>query len=450
MIGMLGLIASLLLLMYLTMKGINIIIAAIISAVVVALTGGLNLETALTEHYMTGFTKYFYSWFLIFLLGAIFGKIMQVTKAADSIANWVKDTLGPSRAVFAVVAAAAIMTYGGVSLFVVGFAVYPIAVSLFRVANLPHRFIPAALVFGSISFTMTAPGSPEIQNLIPTEFFGTKPTAGGIIGVLMALLIMVVGGLLLSRMVKKAVQNGEVFSLPNQPPSAANESAAALDAELAMQRPDAVSAGKDYPHVIMAILPLAAVIAILNTAANFTSSTAAALISLSSGIILACLLMIKYLVGFWEALAKGAQDALVAAANTCAVVGFGSVAAQVAAFGTFVDALVNIPGPPLMGLAIAVTLICGITGSASGGLGIALPILAPMYMAQGLDPGAMHRISALASGGLDSLPHNGYVVTTIRAICGETHKRSYWPIFILSVAMPTAVLILAVILYSIF
>ncbi|CAM3563878.1 GntP family permease [Aeromicrobium ponti] len=450
MIGMLGLIASLLLLMYLTMKGVNIIIAAIISAVVVALTGGLNLETALTEHYMTGFTKYFYSWFLIFLLGAIFGKIMQVTKAADSIANWVKDTLGPSRAVFAVVAAAAIMTYGGVSLFVVGFAVYPIAVSLFRVANLPHRFIPAALVFGSISFTMTAPGSPEIQNLIPTEFFGTKPTAGGMIGVLMALLIMVVGGLLLSRMVKKAVQNGEVFSLPNQMSSAANESAAALEAEVAMQRPDAAPAGKDYPHVIMAILPLAVVIAILNTAANFTSSTAAALISLSSGIILACVLMIKYLIGFWEALAKGAQDALVAAANTCAVVGFGSVAAQVAAFGTFVDALVNIPGPPLMGLAIAVTLICGITGSASGGLGIALPILAPMYMSQGLDPGSMHRISALASGGLDSLPHNGYVVTTIRAICGETHKRSYWPIFILSVAMPTAVLILAVVLYSIF
>ncbi len=450
MIGMLGLIASLLLLMYLTMKGINIIIAAIISAVVVALAGGLNLETALTEHYMTGFTNYFYSWFLIFLLGATFGKIMQVTKAADSIANWVKDTLGPSRAVFAVVAAAAVMTYGGVSLFVVGFAVYPIAVSLFKVANLPHRFIPAALVFGSISFTMTAPGSPEIQNLIPTEFFGTKPTAGGVIGVLMALLIMVTGGILLSRMVKKAVQNGEVFSLPNQPSSAANETAAALEGEVAMQKPDAAPAGKEYPHVILAILPLAAVIAILNTAANFTSSTAAALISLTSGIVLACVLMIKYLVGFWEALAKGAQDALVAAANTCAVVGFGSVAAQVAAFDAFVDALVNIPGPPLMGLAIAVTLICGITGSASGGLGIALPILSPMYMAQGLDPGAMHRISALASGGLDSLPHNGYVVTTIRAICGETHKRAYWPIFILSVAMPTVVLFLAVILYSIF
>ncbi|MBO1512658.1 GntP family permease [Metabacillus bambusae] len=449
MIGMLGLIASLILLIYLTMKGINIIIAAIFSAILVALTGGLNLETALTEHYMTGFTSYFASWFLIFLLGAIFGKIMQATRAADSIANWVKNTLGPSRAVFAVVAAAAIMTYGGVSLFVVGFAVYPIAVSLFKVANLPHRFIPVALVFGSISFTMTAPGSPEIQNLIPTEFFGTKPTAGGVIGVIMALLIMVVGGWWLGRMVKKAVQNGEVFSLPNDASSkAADEIAASI--ELEAQRPETGSTDKKYPNIIFAVLPLVTVIAMLNTISNFTSSTGAALISLATGILMACVLMFNFLQEFWGALAKGAQDALVAVGNTCAVVGFGSVAAQVAAFDTVVDALVNIPGPPLMGLAIAVTLICGITGSASGGLGIALPILSPIYLAQGLDPGAMHRISALASGGLDSLPHNGYVVTTIRAICGETHKRSYGPIFMLSVVLPTIVLVLAVILYSIF
>jgi len=430
------------------MKGINIIIAAIISAILVAVTGGLNLETAMTDHYMTGFTGYFKSWFLIFLLGAIFGKIMQETKAADSIANWVKNTLGPSRAVFAVVAAAAVMTYGGVSLFVVGFAVYPIAVSLFRVANLPHRFIPAALVFGSISFTMTAPGSPEIQNLIPSEYFGTKPTAGGIIGVLMALIIMVVGGILLGKMVKKAVQNGETFSLPNQP--ATNESAAALAEELEAQKPGPKGEGNELPHILFAILPLVSVIVLLNTISNFTSSTGAALISLASGIFLACVLMFKFLQDFWSALAKGSQDALIAAANTCAVVGFGSVAAQVGAFNTVVDGLVNLPGPPLMGLAIAVTLICGITGSASGGLGIALPILSPLYLAQGLDPGAMHRISALASGGLDSLPHNGYVVTTIRAICGESHKRSYGPIFILSVVMPTIVLALAVLLYSIF
>ncbi|MEA1853499.1 GntP family permease [Cytobacillus sp. OWB-43] len=445
MLGMLGLILGLVLLMFLTLRGINIIIAAILSSIVVAITGGLNLETALAGYYMDGFTNYFASWFLIFLLGAIFGKIMHETGAAESIAQWIKRTLGAKRAVFAVVAAAAIMTYGGVSLFVVGFAVYPIAVSLFRAANLPHRFIPAALVFGSISFTMTAPGSPEIQNLIPTEFFGTTPTAGGWVGVLMALLVMITGGLLLSKFVQNAVKRGETFSLPGN--RAKEEVSAGLaektEGELLVEE-------KTLPHIVFSILPLVCVIVMLNIIAQFASSTAAALISLTAGIVLACLTMYKFLAQFWNALAKGAQDALVAVANTCAVVGFGSVAAQVPAFDSVVDGLVSLPGPPILGLAVAVTLICGITGSASGGLGIALPILAPIYLAQGVDPGAMHRVATLASGGLDSMPHNGYVVTTVRAICGETHKRAYWPIFWLSVVIPTIAMLLAVVLYSIF
>ncbi|WP_404292732.1 GntP family permease [Cytobacillus kochii] len=445
MLGMLGLILGLVLLMFLTLRGINIIIAAILSSIFVAITGGLNLETALAGYYMDGFTNYFASWFLIFLLGAIFGKIMHETGAAESIAQWIKRTLGAKRAVFAVVAAAAIMTYGGVSLFVVGFAVYPIAVSLFRAANLPHRFIPAALVFGSISFTMTAPGSPEIQNLIPTEFFGTTPTAGGWVGVLMALLVMITGGLLLSKFVQNAVKRGETFSLPGN--RAKEEVSAGLaektEGEILVEE-------KTLPHIVFSILPLICVIVMLNIIAQFASSTAAALISLTAGIVLACLTMYKFLAQFWNALAKGAQDALVAVANTCAVVGFGSVAAQVSAFDTVVDGLVSLPGPPILGLAVAVTLICGITGSASGGLGIALPILAPIYLAQGVDPGAMHRVATLASGGLDSMPHNGYVVTTVRAICGETHKRAYWPIFWLSVVIPTIAMLLAVVLYSIF
>ncbi|UJL45549.1 GntP family permease [Virgibacillus sp. NKC19-16] len=447
-LGMIGLIASLVLLVYLTMKGINIIIAALIISIVVAVTGGLNLGTALMDDYMTGFTDYFASWFLVFLLGAIFGKIMQETKSAESIAQWIKRTLGTKRAVFAVVAAAAVMTYGGVSLFVVGFAVYPIALSLFRAANLPHRFIPAALVFGSISFTMTAPGSPEIQNIIPTEFFGTTPTAGGFIGVLSAFLIMVAGGLWLGRMVRKASERGETFSLPNASSQAEEESASGLAAEdQEDQHPEPV---KDLPNVFLAFLPLIIVIGLLNILSMFINPTASLLIALTTGIFLACILMNKYLKEFWEALATGTQNSLVALANTCAVVGFGSVAAQVSAFDSVVDAVVSIPGPPLLGLAVGVTVVCGITGSASGGLGIALPILAPIYMGQGLDTGDMHRVSALASGGIDSLPHNGYVVTTVRAICGETHKRAYAPIFMVSVVVPSIVLLLAVFLYSIF
>ncbi len=425
MLGMLGLLLGLLLLIVLTMRGVHIIVAAILCSTVVALFGGLNLETALTQHYMEGFTGYFASWFLIFLFGAIFGKVMEDTRAAESIADWVMRTFGSTRAVLAVVAACAIMTYGGVSLFVVGFSVYPIAVALFRHANVPHRFIPGAMAFGSVAFTMTSPGSPEIQNLIPTQFFGTTPLAGGWIGFLVGFVILISGALYLKVAVRRAMAAGEGFNPPE-----ARQGLVRLSAGSAVQETAAAAeegAARRLPPAVSAFIPIVVVIVTLNVLAKVMSSTAAALVSLAIGIGLAWVLMWRHVRRFWGSLAVGAQDALVAAANTCAVVGFGKVAAQVPAFKSVVDALTSIPGPDLLGLALGVTLICGLTGSASGGLGIALPILAPLYLAKGVDPGAAHRVATLAAGGLDSLPHNGYVVTTIRAICGETHQRAYKP-----------------------
>ncbi|GHH99891.1 GntP family permease [Neobacillus kokaensis] len=438
-----GFFAGLILLIIFTMRGVNIIIAALVCSVVLALTSGLPLEKALTGSYMSGFVGYFSSWFLVYLLGAIFGKVMEETKAADAIAEWVKHKIGAKRAVFAVVAACALMTYGGVSIAIVGFSVYPIAVSLFRVANLPHRFIPGAIVFGSISFTMTSPGSPEVQNLIPMEFFHTQPTAGGLIGYLIGIFIMVLGGFWLKYMVTKAVRNGEVFKLPGSHAagSALAETAAAIEAG---------EVKKNLPNIFLAILPLVVVVATLNIASKFMSPTGAALFALFLGVIAALVLMNKYSRNYGTIFGKGSENAIVATANICAVVGFGSVAKEAPAFQAIVDSLVSMPGMAYAGLAAAVTIIAGVTGSASGGLGIALPILAPLYNAQGLDPGAMHRISSLASGGLDSLPHNGYVVTTIRAVCNETHQQSYKPIFILSVVLPMIALVIAVILYTIF
>ncbi|TXL64487.1 GntP family permease [Cerasibacillus terrae] len=432
MISVIGLILSLALLIFFTMRGINIIIAAVFCSFILAITGGLNIIEALTEYYMVGFTDFFKSWFLIFLAGAVFGKLMEDTKAAKSIAYWFQHKAGAKGAVFAVVGASAIMTYGGVSVYIVAFCVYPIAVSLFKSANLPHRFIPAALVFGSISFTMTSPGSPEIQNVIPTQHFGTTPMAGGWIGFLGAFLIMISGGILINRMVSKAVKNGETFKLPYKNEALENE------------------AEENLPNILLAIIPLIMVVTVLNILARFIVTEEAVLVALVAGSLVAWLLMFKQMHTHMTVLTKGTENALVAIANTCGVVGFGAVASKVPAFSTIVEKLTNMPGLEYAGLAIAVTIIAGITGSAAGGLGIALPILAPIYQAQGLDPGAMHRISAFASGGLDSLPHNGYIVTTVQGVCKETHQRAYKPIFILSVVMPTIVLALVVVLYTIF
>ncbi|GAB3703394.1 GntP family permease [Nocardiopsis oceani] len=439
MLSMIGLLTALTLLIVLTLRGVNIIIAALLCSVLLAVTGGLNLETAMSGYYMEGFADYFRQWFLVFLLGAIFGAVIQDTRSAESIADWISRRLGPDWALFAVVAACAVMTYGGVSLFVVGFTVYPIAVSLFRVADYPHRFIPAALVFGSVSFTMTSPGSPEIQNIIPTEFFDTTPTAGGPVGWVIGLLIMTVGGLWLRTLLQRAVRRGERFELPVASPLYGTNG----------QETDE-SGRRDLPNPVFALLPLGVVLVGLNVLSQIMDAKTAVLVALVLGIAATWALNLRFVTGYWKPLGAGTQNALVAIANTCAVVGFGSVAAQTPAFDAFLDFLTNIAGPPLIALAIFVSVICGITGSASGGLGIALPIVAPDYMAQGVNPGEMHRVSTLSAGGIDSLPHNGYVVTTIRVISGETHMRAYLPIFLVSTVLPTAALGLAVALYLVF
>lgn len=183
---MIGLIGGLVLLIVLTMRGMNLLIAGPLSALLVALTSGMPLfpqlvkegEVNFVGNYMSGFTGFVTSWYLMFLLGAIFGKVMEDSGAADSVSKWIVEKLGMKRAVLAIVLACAVLTYGGVSLFVVAFSVYPMAVSLFKQANLPRRFIPAALAFGSVTFTMTSAGSPEIQNWIPIDYLNTSPYAG--------------------------------------------------------------------------------------------------------------------------------------------------------------------------------------------------------------------------------------------------------------------------------
>lgn len=429
-----GLLASLVLLVALTMRGVNIIVAAVGCSLLVALCSQVPLREAMLVDYMDGFTGFFTTWFPAILLGAIFGQLMDDSGAAKAIAAKSRQWFGEKRAVAAVVGAAAILTYGGVSVFVVGFSVYPIAYELFRGADLPHRFIPVAMVFGSISFTMTSPGSPEVQNLIPTEYFGTTPVAGGLIGVFSGLLILVIGSLVIRRTIGRAVAAGETFD----PPAAATAEAG-TDAD----RP---------VHILAALTPMIVLVGSFNVFSFVFDIRAveALLVAILISLALGFVLLNRRLHERIRTLGSGADNALVATANTCAVVGFGAVVSQTPAFDQIVDQLTSMPGLEYAGLAMAVTVIAGITGSASGGLGIALPILAPIYQGMGLDNGAMHRISALASGGLDSLPHNGYVVTTIRVICNETHQRAYPAIFMASVLVPSIVLAIAVVLYTIF
>ena len=434
MLSMIGLVGGLALLIYLTMKGMNLLVAGPLCALFVAICSGLPLfpqlvgegEANFVGNYMTGFSGFISSWYLMFLLGAIFGKVMEDSGAADSVSKWIVSKIGMKRAVMAIVIACAVLTYGGVSLFVVAFSVYPMAVSLFREADLPRRFIPAALAFGSVTFTMTSAGSPEIQNWIPIEYLGTSPYAGWEVSLIVAVFMIVFGYWWLRRMITKAVANGETF--------VAREN-------------DPVNEDKVLPNPLFGIIPLVVVL-IISFVFHDSLQQSALIIALLGGVIATYLLNRTYFKSFWSAVSEGTLGALIALGNTAAVVGFGGVAKAVPAFEVAVNAMTSIPGSPLIGGAIAVSVIAGMTGSASGGQAIALPLISPHYMDMGVNPEALHRVVSISSGALDSLPHNGYVVTTIRGICGETHKDAYNPVGALTVNVPLLGVILAIILFS--
>ena len=431
MISMIGLTGGLALLIVLTIRGMNLFIAAPLCAVIVALTSGIPLfqgEENFVTLYMGGFSGFIAAWFFMFLLGAIFGKFMEDTGAADSVARWIVDKLGFKHAVLAVVLACAILTYGGVSLFVVAFSVYPMALSLFKDANLPRRFIPATLAFGSVTFTMTSAGSPEIQNWIPIKYLGTSPFAAWEVSLLVAVFMASFGYWWLKRMISRAIANGEKFESRTGDPE--------IEA-------------RDYPSPLTGILPLFVVLA-LSFLLHDSMAQLALIVALAGGVLTLMIINFRYFHNLSTAINDGTTGALVAIGNTAAVVGFGAIAKHTEAFQQTVEIMTHIPGNELIGAAIAVSVIAGLTGSASGGQAIVLPLVAPHYIDQGVQPEQLHRIVSISSGALDSLPHNGYVVTTIRAICHETHKAAYGAMAALTVVVPVIGLAIAITLFSLF
>ncbi|TMP40697.1 citrate transporter [Pseudoalteromonas citrea] len=419
MLSSVGLACALVALILLTLRGVNLFISAPLCALVVAITSGIMVfptsqEVSFISGYMSGFSGFVQAWFFMFLLGSLFGKFMENTGAADAIAGCIVNTLGMKYAVLAVVLSCAVLTYGGVSVFIVAFSVYPMALSLFKDANLPRRFIPATLAFGSVTFTMTSAGSPEIQNWIPIKYLNTSPYAAWQESIIVAIFMALLGYALLTWMIKKAQAKGEVFEVRDS---------------------DDHRTTRDLPHPITGILPLLVVLG-LSFSLHDALQQNALMVALLGGVLSLFIINFKFFLNLSDAVNSATTGALVAIGNTAAVVGFGAVAKETPAFQEAVALMTQIPGNELVGAAIAVSVIAGLTGSASGGQAIALPLVAPHYLDLGVDNSELHRVVAISSGAIDTLPHNGYVVTTVRAICKETHQAAYGPLAILTVVVP--------------
>lgn len=451
----LGIFLSLALFMLLASRGMNVVIVAPLMAILaVAFDPGVPLLASYTQVFMPAMGRFVAAYFPLFLLGSIFGKLLDDSGCTAAIAHRVVDLLGVHHALWAVMLSCAILTYGGVSVFVVVFAVFPLGAELLRRADIPKRLLPGAIALGSFTFSMTAaPGSLQVHNLIPMRFFQTTAYAAPMLGVVGSLVMLALGMTWLTLRARAAARSGEGYG-------AIGQGGAADDAS-----------GK-MPSFALAILPVLAVIALnfLFTehligrwdtgylagppfgpteidAVRGVWATILALLVASTSLVV---LRFRSLTRLDASLTAGTVSSLLPIFNTASEVGYGATVASLTGFASIKTALLGIvPSNPLIAESLSINVLAGITGSASGGLTIALESLGSTFLergvAAGISPDVIHRIAAMSSSGLDTLPHNGAVVTLLLA-CGLTHWQSYLDIFVVSVLGPIAATIVVLVL----
>ena len=480
--GLIGILLGLALLVWLAYRGWSILLLAPGAALIAAAFAGGPLLAYWTQTFMDSASRFIAQFFPLFLLGALFGKLMEDSGSVLAIAQFMTERLGPARAVLTVVLAGAFVTYGGVSLFVAFFVLVPMAQALFRTAALPNRLIPATIALGTATFTMSAlPGTPAIQNAIPMPFFGTTPLAAPGLGIIAAAIMLAFGLWWLGRASAAARLKGEGYGT-----AASVAIDEAVEDETVRQRattarefdPPEVRHGQpscEAPPIGLAALPLIVVVAVnvLMTLVILPSldvsflakeefgATSLAAVGGVWSVVTALMAAIVTVIAInWlrlpilrETMDSGANASVLPVLSVASLVGFGAVVAAVPAFAIVRNWVLSIEGGPLVSLAVATNLLAALTGSASGGLTIALEALGSTYMRlaaqHGIDPALLHRIAVLSAGTLDSLPQNGAVVTLL-AVCGSTHRESYFDIVMAGIVGPIIALAAVIVLGSVF
>lgn len=448
MIANLGLLLALAALIGMALRGVNILVAALVASLIVGLSNGLPLSTTLLTHFPFGPLGAFSfagQFFILFLTGAIFGKLMAASGAAAGIARGIIARLGARHTLLVTVLVCAILTYGGVVVFVVIFTIYPLGIALMRQSNLPKRLFCGAAALGAGTFTMTAlPGTPSVQNVIAAAALGTDLYAGAVVGVLAGAVMLLGGWWYLERQRQLAEQRGEGYESNAQ------------DEAMVAAAPEA----RNTPTMALALLPLLVVLTTIllprlmallgvdRSAVGWLDFALSQPVLWSSSALvlggLACIALFANLrVRALEMIGAGANDSVMPLLNTAAVIGFGGVVTQTPGFAAFAQMVIGLDLPPLVSAALSVSVVSGIVGSASGGLQIFMATFAEHYLALGVSADALHRVGAIASGGLDTLPHSGAVIAML-TIMGLRHAQAYKDIFVVTVLIPVVATAVAI------
>src|SRR6266568_6611817 len=460
MIQFLICIGALAFLMLVAYRGFSVILFAPIAALAAVLltspSAVLPIYSGLFMESMVVFVKLY---FPAFMLGALFGKLIELSGFAKSIVRSVIGVLGEKSAILSIVAVCALLTYFGVSLFVVVFAVYPFAAEMFRQGNIPKRLIPGTIALGSFTFTMDSlPGTPQIQNIIPTTFFKTTIYAAPILGILGGVYILIIGMVYLEWCRRRAHKAGEGYGTGHINEPVIADEGKLVNPALAIMPLLLVGIANWVmtKRVIPALYGVSSSVALNSTAKPVVQDVTklGGIWSVETALVLGIITVVifgytRISKNFAEGSKSAIAGALLASLNTASEYGFGAVIAALPGFLVVRDALSHIPNP-LVNEAISVNVLAGITGSASGGMSIALAAMSNQFIAaanaHGIPMEVLHRVASMASGGLDTLPHNGAVITLLM-VTGLTHKTSYKDIFAVTCIKTSAVFVVIALYY---
>ncbi|MDK2868729.1 MAG: hypothetical protein PWP38_3044 [Clostridiales bacterium] len=428
MIQIIGLFLGIGILVFFAYKGVGALPLTLLAGLAVIITNQMNLWQSFSEYYMKGYVGFLNSYFFIFASSALYAKIMEDSGAAISIGYKFIDWFGKQRAVLIVFLATAVLTYGGISVFVVIFAITPIIMLLFKEANLPRRLAMGPLLAGAATFTMTTlPGSPQLPNVIPTRFLGTTMVAAPVMSVIAAILMFIVCYLYLKWEENRLVALGETFSYP-----------AGVDPTI--YEVDRAT----LPPATLSFVPLVVLIAIIvGMKSIITNSTALVVLAMLTASAVALALNWQRIKDKKDTINKGLGGAILAIASPCAVVAFGTLVQNTPAFQNIIAWLLNLNMNAYIMGPLATAIISGITGSSSGGLTITLQTLSDQLVATGANMSVVHRLMAIAAGSLDTLPHSSGLFLMF-GILGLTHKESYRFVFVTTVLVPAIICILLV------
>ena len=430
-LGILVLVAALILFGLLAFKQINALILAPLVTIFVIVCSGLPILDSLKTLFMPAASDYVTSYFLTFFVGALFGAVYQHTGAAESISKTLAGLCKGKFVAPIIMTITGILTYGGVSGFVVFFVIYPIALNMFKEANLTRRLIPGAISAGCWTWSMYGPGSPSIQNVIGMNSLGTPSTAALVPSVIATVATYILIFLWLEMRGRSFTKKGIVF----------NDSS--LKFQLSPEEM-AMDEDKDLPNFWISIIPIVVILVSFN-GFRLPVETAVFL-----GVAIATILMwtrVKGLNGWIAVFNEGAANSGVSILNTAIVVGFGGVVTQTQGFADLVELLKTFNMPALVFVMITVAICAGACGSASGGMGVAFNALTETYVELGANLEHVHRIATIAAGTLDSLPHQGAQITLL-GICKLTHREAYFDIFITQIVIPFIACFIFIILAS--